>query len=85
MTYKIIKDPYCTGDKWYKEYDLIEGQNDSQEILQYLMKKSYDIIPDSLEYAVDGDDGFVEFTICPKDMLLEEDIKTFLRYAEVEE
>lgn len=79
MTYEIIKDPYCTGDRWYKQYELIEEKEDSKEILEYLMSNGYIDIPKELEYDVDGDAGKLTFTIYPEDMLSYEDQMIFLK------
>lgn len=84
MTYDIIKDPYCTGDKWYKEYELVEDRYDSEQVLEFLIDNC-DSIPDVIEeFPVDGADGVVCFEIYPKDILTEEHEEAFINFLKEE-
>lgn len=81
MTYEALRDPYGTGDYNYKIYELVEGADDSEELLRYMMAEDFDSMPESIPYyPVDGDEGELYFDVFPKDILGEEDLAKFEAY-----
>ena len=80
MTYEVIADPYCTGDRWHKEYELNISKQDSEDLYEYLLDGDFEFIPRELEMPVDGDDGVVTFLIYPHGVLSKEHEEAFLKY-----